>query len=572
MILLTDDYRNDVAAYCEAVLSGARTAGKLERYAVERYTADLEAARGNPDCPFYFDERAAVSACEFFPLLQHTDGEYSGQPFKLYPVQSFIVFNLFGWKRRDSRYRRFREAFLSMGRGNGKTPFGAALMLLLLALDDPIEDRAEVYTAAVKRDQAGLSFSAAKRFVERSGLKDYIQVLNRTLAIPDNGSKLEPLSSDGKSADGLNIHGLLRDEVHAWSEYQRDFYEKLQTALGKRRQPLAVTITTAGSEESTIWRQQHGLATRVVDPNCPTNDDSLFVFICEIDDDDDELDPDVWTKSNPLLEYGVVKAEYLADMAARAAEDPASRSQFKRYHGNKLTFSFNKSFTDAMWAQGDRPLPEDLPAAYAGVDLGWCDDIAAVGYCCPLDWVELEGQSKRRYAVFVDCFVPKGTKRPLTREPFKTWVDSGLLTVTDSEWTDTAPIYAALRRRKKALGIKSLAFDPNNAREFALNCTNELKLETFAFQQQHAKYHEALKEFKIALAEGRIFHGDDPILKWATLNVVEEENSKGHRMPAKGRSEDKIDPFVAVLMGFSECLYAERKKPSVYETRGPILF
>lgn len=570
MIIPSTNYRESFEAYSEAVRSGELVTGRLEKWAVQRFDEDI-AKQDDPDFLFRFDWELAESSCAFFPLLKHTDGEYADKPFILYPWQVFIVANLFGWVRKDSGFRRYREAFLSMGRGNGKTPFGAGIMLLLFAFDSPIEQRAEVYTAAVKRDQAGLSFGAAKRFIEKSGLSEYVQLLNRQISIPDNGSKMEPLSADAKSADGLNIHGLLRDELHAWTVFQRDYYEKLQTALGKRRQPLAITITTAGSEESTLWREQHQHATRVVDPQSGVTEDSLFVFVCEIDQDDDELDPAVWPKANPMLEYGVVKRDHLQTMADRAANDEAARHQFRRYHANVLTFSFNKSFTPEDWAAGDTKLPLSFSSLYAGVDLGWCDDLSAVGYVAPLDWVEIAGESKRRYAVFADVFMPKGTRRDLTKPPYLGWVKSGRITLTDSEWTDTAPIYAAIRKWHKDAGIKSLAYDPANFREFALNVENEIGIPTFPFAQTHSKYHEPLKEFKIALREGRILHGGDALLGWCAQNVVEVANTSDHRMPNKQRSEDKIDPIVAVLMAFSECLFAERKRPSVYERRGPIL-
>ena len=565
------DYVRVVRDYCQDVISGKRIAGQAERDAVRRYLTDIENAKDEA-YPYRLDENLGEMACQFFSLLKHTDGEYSGLPFILYPFQCFIVFNLFGWVRKDNGYRRFREAFLSMARGNGKTPFGAGIMLLLLICDTPIEDRAEVYSAAVKRDQAGLSFNQAKRFIEGSKeLTKLIECLKHELNVRSNASRFSPLSSDAKSADGLNIHGLLRDEVHAWTEFQREYYEKLQTALAKRRQPLAVTITTAGSEESQIWKEQYDLAKQVVSQDNAFNMDSLFVYIAEIDDKDDELDEQCWPKANPMLEYGVVKLDALRTMADSARVNPTFRHQLRRYHCNKLTFSHNKAFTAELWARGSQPIPEGLKKIYAGVDLGWCDDLAAIGYCAPVDWVSIEGQSKRRYAIWAPCWMPRGTKRDLKQEPFRTWVHNKRIQITESEWTDTAPLYEELRNTHAARSIKTMAFDPYNAREFALNATNELRLTTFAFQQQHAKYNEPLKEFKQALGEGRILHGGDDLLAWAAQNVVEEENSKGHRMPSKNRSVDKIDPFVAVLMAFSEALFDERKGPSIYEKRGPIL-
>lgn len=560
-------------SYVDDVASGRRCAGKLERDMVQRHLDDLDRV-GDPDFPYVFDTRRAEQACEFFSLLRHSDGEYAGQPFTLYGWQCFITASLHGWRHKDTGYRRFRQGYIQVGRGNGKTPFGAGQMLLVMGFDDPFEPRAECYTAAVKRDQAKLSFDAAKRFVDSSGLEKsgYMQLYKQAITLDRVGSKLEPLSSDAKSADGLNIHGLLKDELHAWTHYQRDFLEKLQTALGKRRQPLDLTITTAGDEQSVLWLEEYALCRKVVERETAFNVDSLFVAIYEIDDDDDELDEAVWGKANPMLEHGVVKINYLRDLASKARENETLRSQFRRYHANKLTTSANKSFRAEHWSVGDSAIPwGELKDGFAGVDLGWKDDLAAIGYCFPLDSVKVDGKSKRRYAVFADVFCPRGGRRKLDRPPFADWAKSGRLVVTESEWTDTDAMYDALERRMRDHGISTLAYDPNNFREFATNVVNRYGIEAYAFYQKHAKYHEPFNEFKIALSEGRIIHGGDSLLAWSALNVVEEEKG-GYRMPAKDRSEDKIDPFVAVLMAFSEAMFAERKKRSVYEERGPLLF
>lgn len=561
-----------VQQYIDSVLSGTRVAGLKEKRAVERYLRDMERAeRGDPSFPYRFDFALAERACSIVETLEHTDGAYAGQPFTLYPWQAFVIFNLFGWVSVSTGYRRFREAFVSLARGNGKTPFGAAIMLIVFAFDSPVEARAEVYTAAVKRDQARLSFDAARRFLERAQLDEAIEVLKSEITVRGTHSVFSPLSSDAKTADGLNIHGLLRDELHAWTHYQREYYEKLNTALGKRRQPLAVTITTAGSETSEIWQEQYAIAGEVLDPHSPLEIESLFAFICEIDDEDCELDEAVWPKANPMLEYGIVNIAHLRDMAAKAAIHPAIAHELKRYHCNKLAFSAAKTFTPTLWSKGDAK-PDKIPhTIYGAADLGWKDDFAAVGYCAPLDWVSINGKSKRRYAVWVDVWIPRGTSRDLRSEPFNSWVRQGLVNVTESEWTDTAPIYASIERVKKRHRVKSFAYDPNNAREFALTIENQIGIRTFAFAQKPAKYNEPFREFKQALDEGRILHRGCPVLAWSAMNVVEVIDSQELVMPSKPRSRDKIDPFVAVLMAYSEALFGETAKRSKYETSDPIL-
>lgn len=567
-------YRKIVKKYCDDVLKGRLVVGKLERDAVQRYLDDLKSAK-KARAKYYLDENAAAMACEFFPtLLVHGSGEYAGTPFELYPIQVFTVWNIFGWKRKKDGLRRFREVFYSVGRGNGKTPLAVGIVLQGMGFDDPIEAQAECYIAATKRDQAAIGFNDAKRFVQmQDALSCYFEVLKYNISIPANNSKLEPLSGDGKTMDGLRIHFLMRDELHAWTEHHRDYYEKLETALGKRRQPLALTTTTAGDENSQLWREQYEHARKTVSRDNPLIDDELFVMICEIDDDDDELDEKVWPKANPLMRHGVVKVDAIRRLALKAKSQPSIRHELKRYHCNKLTYSFAKSIDDKLWSLGKVPeVPPLTITPHGAVDLGWKDDLAAIGWCFPLDKIDVGGTMKRRYFVDADVWIPAGTKRDLLSEPFRTLVREGHISKTESEWTDTKAMYARLRGRIADHGCRTIAYDPNNAREFALNCVNDLGLETYAFSQTHQKYNEPLREFLVALSEKRILHDGNPLLAWCATNLVEEANSKDERMPSKKRSIDKIDPIVAIIMAFSECLFAEPEINSVYEERGPLVF
>ena len=129
-----------VAQYMEEVLSGERVVGKLELHAVMRHQRDLKEAHNRG---FIFNPELADRACNFFPNIMHTTGEYHGKPFYLEPFQRFIVWCVFGWVHAKTVYRRFSHAMIELARGNGKSPFAAALLLLCFAYDCPIDARAE---------------------------------------------------------------------------------------------------------------------------------------------------------------------------------------------------------------------------------------------------------------------------------------------------------------------------------------------------------------------------------------------------------------------------------------------
>src|SRR5208282_2208499 len=141
--------------YVSGVLAGEIPANQLIRRACERHLADMEhgAARG-----IYFDAAAAARSNLFFKVLQHSKGEWAGQPFELELWQAFIDAMIFGWKRADGT-RRFREAYIAVPRKNGKTTLLSGEGLKLLAADG--EAGAEVYTFASTKDQAKLIFDEA---------------------------------------------------------------------------------------------------------------------------------------------------------------------------------------------------------------------------------------------------------------------------------------------------------------------------------------------------------------------------------------------------------------------------
>ena len=565
-----------VTDYVESVLTGRRAAGKLERYACQRYQADLV---GLDDLGLRFDQSIAGMACDFFPLLLHSTGEYAGQAFDLAPFQRFIVWNLFGFRRKKDNLRRFRRAFVSMARGNGKSPFAAALLLMLFGFDYPHEPRAECYTVATKRDQARIVFDEIKRFVERQpDLKKLVKILRSNLTIPSTGSTLEPLGSDSKTKDGLIPHAIALDELHAWSHYHAELWEKLATALGKRRQPLLIAITTAGNEKSTVWREQYEAAVDVVTPACPMRADDEFVYIAQIDEEDDPLDEATWPKANPLLESGVVKLDYLRSAAAEAKNSAASLTSFTRYHCNRQVTSVDKLLPAELWARGSGELP-DLAGreCHAGFDWGWRDDLAAMALVFPLDkkTVEVENpetdgdaqpaqEERRQYAAIVRAWCPTGAPRDMTAEPWASWIKAGWLTVTPGDTTDTAAIYSQLKQDAATYGIKTIALDANNCREFGSQVKTLFGIEPFWFGQTAYKFNEPTHELVNSLKEGRFLHGDNGLLSWSASNLVVEADNRDYIRPAKKQARDKIDPMVALIMAISECQFAEKAPPNPY--------
>lgn len=551
-----------VNEYVRGVLSGKIVAGKLVRAAVERHVDDLKRAKKKG---IVFNKELANRAIDFARCLKHSTGEYDGRPFELAPFQKFIVWSLFGWCRASDGLRRFRRGFISLASGNGKSPLGALLLLLCTGFDSPHEPRAEGYIVATKASQARPVFDEVKRFIRKDKqLKKMFRVLTYNVHIVASGSKIEPLGCEGTVDDGLVPHVVVVDELHRFRDHHRGTLEMIKSKLGKRRQPLFVYITTAGDDTSEVWEAEYELARKVVERGNRIEADDLFVFIAQIDDEDDPFDKRVWPKANPMLAEGVVKIAELRDDVNLARVSPREKQRVVRLRMNRKVSSVHQAISSELWARGNGPLPDLVGReCHAGLDLGWKRDFAAVVYAFPLEHVEVEGTLKCRLAILADTFIPAEGERNLAEEPWASWIQAGHLQVTHGAVTDPEAIYASIEARQRDFGIHTIALDPNNARAVGVHIETTLGIKSFWHGQGFSKMNEPTRELIDMLHQGRLIHGGNPLLAWCALNLVLETNCYGYVRPVKKRSANKIDPIVATIMSVNEILFEEEQQRPV---------
>lgn len=544
--------------WIRGVLAGEIVVSHYVRLVVQQFRRDLRSGRKRG---LWFDAERAQKVIRFCELQKHSTGEFAGRNFLLEPWQKFIFASLFGWKRADGT-RRYREAWITIGRGNGKSPMAALILLVLLAFDDPPEARAEIKCAATERAQAYIVWSELKRMIEaQPSIRRRCEIYgghrpssdSNSIVWSETGSSVMPLGKESKTKDGFNLHGYVVDEEHAFTAEHKGMLEKLETAMGKRRQPLAVTITTAGDDQSHLWKAHREEVVKVVEG--VVEDDALFGFICEIDEGDDPFDESCWVKANPNLDVSV-KRDYLRRLAVKARDNAAKLHDFLRYHLNVLVSSLKKAIQPKLWAAGNAELPDlDGRSCHAGLDLGWRNDLASVSMMFPLGG---DAEGKERYALTGRSWIPSECERDLSRPPWCNWIDRGLLQVTDGHTTDWRAIVRYLVECSQRYRLRTVALDPNNARAVGTTLVDEHGLDVFEFTQTCGKYNEPTRELLTLLEDGRLIHGGDPLLAWAASNLVLKFDSRNYCMPCKQKSSEKIDPMVAAIMALSECLFAEK--------------
>jgi phage terminase large subunit-like protein len=540
-------------------MSGEIPAGKYVRLAVERHLRDLE-RQETDEFPYRYDEEEAEDACLFFPVaFRHAKSKWAGQPFELSPWQMFCNSVLLGWKRLDGT-RRFRRAHVSVARKNGKTTWCGGLAIYLGFADG--EAAAEVYIGATKIDQARLLFRDSESMVRQSpALMKHAKLLKDNISFPGISSFIRPLGSD-KPFDGLNPHAVFFDELHAWKELHRPFYDTMRTGSGARPQPLISTITTAGDDRSQLWKEETTYVKNVLEGIFV--DDSIFGYIASIDDDDDPLNPRCWIKANPNLGVSV-GMEYLEEMAQEARSDLVALNRFKRYHCNVMVSSTERAIDPVLWSNACEDLSDwrDADAVAAGFDLGGRDDLAAYALCARfLDGETEEGQPIYRFEVKQRSYMSKDTKRNLSEEPFASFVGQGILAVHNHAIQQLRDDLIAECDR---YGVEYVAHDPYQAMQLAADL-EENGLKPIKMPQNYAQFNEPIRTFLSDLNEKRISHDGDSILTWCCGNAVVVQDRTERWMFDKANSKSKIDPVVAMIMAYRACKAA----PAAF--RGPAFF
>ncbi|MBP8294289.1 MAG: terminase large subunit, partial [Caldilineaceae bacterium] len=425
------------------------------------------------------DERAQLGAVRFFErLLTHPKGPLAGQPFVLEPWQRKIVAELFGTKDRRTGLRRYRRAYLELPRGTGKTSMAAGIALLLLVADS--EPGAEIFGAAADRDQARLAFDIAKAMVEDSRhLSKLIKVYRNSLVVESTRSVYRVLSAEAYSKHGLNPHGIIFDELHAQPD--RELYDVLNTAMGKRAQPLMIMITTAGYDRNSICWQQHEYARQVAAGII--DDPTYYPAIWSAPVDADWTAPETWRLANP--NYGVsVQPDFLAQECEVAKSTPAYQNTFRRLYLNQWMQQESRWIDMGAWDACNGALP-DLTGrkCYGGLDLASTTDIAACVLAFPKKpamglWGDQTGFGHAEEPVYLVPFfwIPQDSmieRERRDRVPYSTWVRQGLVEATPGNVIDYAYIRARINALKELYDIGEIAYDPWNATQLSLQLQDD---------------------------------------------------------------------------------------------------
>lgn len=512
----------------------------------------------------YMDDAAGERVIRFiegFCRIPDPDNPSRGVPMEIIDWQRDMILRLFGWKRADGT-RRFRKAWIEIAKKNGKSTLAAALLLYLLTADGEADP--EVYGAASTRDQASIIFRAAKAMVERSpALAKALDIKAHVKRIinPSANGFYTPLPNKPAAVDGINAHALVFDEIHR--QTSRELYDVLEYAGSARSQPLEIIITTAGDDRESIGYELHERAQKILGGSII--DIETFVMIAAADPSDDAGDPTTWAKANPSLGH-TIDHDTLASDYERAKDSPARLQNFKRLRLNMWVSQASKWLDIDRWLTCPQTAPDEHLAgreAYGGLDLSTSVDLTAFVIQLPSE--DING--RRVHDVRSWFWLPEANIVELERlagVPYRAWADAGLIELTPGDVID----YAYVRRRINEIAaeydLREIAYDPSGATQLAIELQED-GLQLFQFWQRPTMLNPVLRYLESCVMDGRLRHGDHPILNWMAGNVEVVENSDGLIKPTKPKNSGrKIDGIAALAMAMgTHC--KQTKSDHVYE-------
>ena len=491
---------------------------------------------------YVFDEAKASRPIAFIEkFCRHSKGEWAGKPVALELFQKAFIQALFGFVDAQTGLRRYREAFFLVGRKNGKSTLLAGLALYMLIADG--EGGAEVYSTATKYAQARLLFDECHNMIKQSpALSKHIRKRKSDLYYLPTMSKLQPLSRNSDSLDGLNASFVIMDELHGVKD--RNLYEVMRQSQSARREPLLVMITTAGTVRECIFDDMYNHACEVADG--VLTDETFLPVLYELDKRDEWTDPDAWAKANPSL-GAIKKVDDLQIKVQRAKQNPVELSGVlcKEFNIRETVKTAWLSF-DAINNTNTFDL-EAFRGAYCigGVDLSITTDLT----CAGLLFMRRGDDTKYIRQMY---WLPADRLQERVQQdkiPYDKWFERGLLRLCSGNSINYADVTAWFVEivQQYELFPAWVYYDSYSARYFV----EEMQMQGFTMIRciQGAKTLSLPMQMLGAdLQAHKVNYDNNPILKWCLTNTGIQTDRNGNIVPVKNQSpRQRIDGTAALL-------------------------
>jgi phage terminase large subunit-like protein len=473
-------------------------------------------------------------AVEFFERLTLI-GDYYGRRWKLEPQQDELVRRFYGTRLPDGS-RQYNKLSIWEPRGRGKSQKAAGFGAYQFFCGPPGQ---EIYAASSDREKAKRIYTAMSTAIHAD------KSLNRLAECSDynlrirhrrNGTVFQALAADSDQGHSLSPSMLIADEVHLWYGTKgRKLYDALTSGFQKRKSRLEIQISTAGDNRQSLAWDLYSYARNVRDG--VIKDPRTLVHIAEVPESEDWRDPEVWQRYVPcsFVNWDEVREECRLAQIIRYKE-----YSFRQLYLNQWIEHQAESWVKpSEWrACQDDYTPEDLygQRCTAALDLSSVRDLTALTLYCPdthrtLSWCWLPG----------DGIFDREERDQVT---YRRWADDGHLYLTTGGRIVHSEVAEKVNEILMNYDVVRLVADPYSLHLIA----PYLNQEPERYPQSPGYMSPPTKWLETAISTRAIKHNGNPLLAWCVGNVVVEKDKYENVTPVKGKSRNRIDAAVALVM------------------------
>lgn len=472
-----------------------------------------------------------------------------------------IVRALFGSIDPATRHRLIREVFLLVPKKNGKTTYGALLMLVALLMNTTPGAKF-IFTAPVQ-DTAEMALEAASQAVEMD------EVLKTKLWVRDHKSQivhrvtkatLEIMTFDPKVLTGQKVHGALIDELHlcALINGAAKAIRQLRGGMLPFPQAFMMFITTQSEDQPAgIFRNELVRARDIRDgkirdgvPMLPV----LYEFPEEIQRDKDKAweNPSLWPMVNPNLGRGF-QLSTLEEMAVEAKR--AGTSEFKAWASQHINIEIGLALAARAWAGaryweacGAKEVTLEYLLARSevvtiGIDGGGLDDLLGVS-------VIGREEGTGRWLVYCHAWVHESVLelRKDIAARLQDFANDGDLTIIKKPGDDIDALAKLVERCEKSELLGNIGVDTVGLGAIVDAIVGVgIDFERLQGIPQGYKLMGYIQTVERKLAAEQIAHSGRPMMAWCVSNAKPEPRGNATMITKQVSGSAKIDPLMALF-------------------------
>lgn len=546
-----------VQEYYDYIIEHNIPLGNKMHQAFERHFNDIEKSK-RQGYPYVYRPEEAVKPVEFIGAMPDPK---SLKPNELAPFQKFILGMLYGWRTKEGNNRRFRKAYVSVARKNGKSLLISGICLYdLLFGKNPAASR-QIYSSANKLDQAKIVFNMVKTQLnairnKSKAIKKFTTV-NRYEIFCSDESVMKPLATDSSTLDGLDVLTAVIDEYAEAKD--TTMIDVLQSSQAQQLDGLIVMISTASANlNGPMYQEEYSFITKLLKKEV---ENEQYLALCwELDSLKEADDEANWIKANPLLSNEDVAKTMLVHKRAtlEEARGKTNMSNWLTKEMNMFVASSKQSFvTKEEWDAIKAPQQYDIKGrkAYIGLDIARTSDMTAVSWVIPIDE---EKKLLMDSHGFVSTVGGIQYKTQQDKIPYRQYEEMGLIHLSEhpegiieveqmTQWVEDFVSFNELE-------LMGIYYDPALANRAVAELSKVYPNKLIEVPQRINYLSAPTKNLRDLILRKEIMQANNPLLTRAAYNAQLREYNDAYAID-KAINRNKIDAIDAIINCMTDAQY-----------------